>query len=60
MVIVTVLQDYPSGLAEDARVVPLDVRCWAVLSGGSPAEQRRVARELRVLARRHPVQHLAA
>ncbi len=60
MVIVTVLQDYPSGLAEDMRVVPLDVSRWAVLSGGSPAEQRRVARELRVLSRRRPTVSLAA
>lgn len=60
MVIVTVLQNYPSGLGDDARVVPLDVSRWAVLSGGTPAEQRRVARELRVLARRTPPGQLAA
>jgi hypothetical protein len=33
-------------------VIPLDTGTWALLTGGSEVERRRVANELRVMAHR--------
>lgn len=52
MVTVTLLRDYPLDSEEESQVVPLDAGQWALLSGGSAVERRRVANELRVMAHR--------
>lgn len=60
MVIVTVVPQYPRDLGELEQVVPLDAGRWAVLTEGTPAERRRVARDLRLLSHRRPALRLAA
>jgi len=60
MVTVNILSRYPQAVAEDIKVVPLDVGRWAALEGGKPAERRRVAQELCALARRLPGRLAAA
>jgi hypothetical protein len=61
MVTVTLLREYPLDPEEESQVVPLDAGRWALLSGGSQVERRRVANELRVMThRRAPPPPLAA
>ena len=60
MVTVTLLPDYPAGAGEETRVVPIDAGRWALLSGGTDVEQRRVANELRVMTHRRTTPPLAA
>lgn len=52
MVTVTLLFEYPRDPDEGSRVIPLDAGNWALLTGGSEVERRRVANELRVMAHR--------
>lgn len=52
MVTVTLLPEYPRDPDEGSRVIPLDAGTWALLTGGSEVERRRVANELRVMAHR--------
>ena len=52
MVTVTLLSEYPRDPDEGSRVIPLDAGTWALLTGGSEVERRRVANELRVMAHR--------
>jgi hypothetical protein len=52
MVTVTLLREYPVNPEEESRVIPLDAGRWALLTGGSAVERRRVANELRVMAHR--------
>jgi hypothetical protein len=52
MVTVTLLPEYPRDPDEGSRVIPLDTGTWALLTGGSEVERRRVANELRVMAHR--------
>jgi len=52
MVTVTLLPEYPRDPHEGSRVIPLDAGTWALLTGGSEVERRRVANELRVMAHR--------
>lgn len=60
MVTVSILSQYPQTADDDTKVVPLDVGRWAVLEGGTPAQRRRIAHELRALARRLPARLAAA
>lgn len=60
MVTVTLLPSYPADVTEGTRVVPLDAGRWALLSGGTEIERRRVANELRVMAHRRATPPLAA
>lgn len=52
MVTVTLLREYPLDPEEESQVIPLDAGRWALLTGGSAVERRRVANELRVMAHR--------
>jgi hypothetical protein len=52
MVTVTLLPEYPRDPDEGSRVIPLDAGRWALLTGGSEVERRRVANDLRVMAHR--------
>lgn len=52
MVIVTMVPEYPQNPDAGAQLVPIDAGRWAVLEGGSEAERRRVAGDLRRLAYR--------
>jgi hypothetical protein len=60
VVTVSTVSQYPQSVADDTKVVPLDVGRWAVLEGGTQAQRRRIASELRALARRLPVRLAAA
>ena len=52
MVTVTLIREYPRDPKEESQVIPLDAGRWALLTGGSQVERRRVANELRMLAHR--------
>lgn len=52
MVTVTLLREYPLDPEEESRVIPLDAGRWAMLTGGTEIERRRVANELRVMMHR--------
>lgn len=52
MVTVTLIREYPRDPQEESQVIPLDAGRWALLTGGSAVERRRVANELRVMAHR--------
>jgi hypothetical protein len=52
MVLVTIVTDPPEPADAQATVVPLDAGRWALVSGLDPVQRRRVAYELRLLARR--------
>ena len=60
MVTVTLHPNYPADAGEDRPVVPIDAGRWALLSGGSEIERRRVANELRVMVYRRGTPPLAA
>lgn len=50
MVFVSFLDEFPWHLDDHTVLVPFDVGCWAVISGGRPDLRRRVAADLRALS----------